>query len=383
MQSSKTVDDHPVRLGGMLACFTFVNIALIPHAARRQVSPRATIAATHKEFAWGEWADAHGLVAPKILVRQPTADERGKGGVIAVEHIRATETIARIPRNLVIAADAAIDAAAAAKDPSWATVLTGAALSTLHSDPEHPGKAWIEQWESGGWATNSSDLGPEGVRWGASDVTGSLLATGSDNDKNIYAKFRFPCHPVVHRAGLGLAALTRADKTAALDALVCRGSAFRTMREALSPLVATPTPRRLGSVRERASWDVADMLSKVLSRATELQIAGPPDDGSPTCAIVPLHERLAHCDARGENCKCLGCDPRDDVNGASTVLLVATRDIEPGEEITRDYTLAPRLPGDQSDGALRLLLQFGLPPKAWPSVPTLGAGGANAAAEQD
>ena len=27
--------------------------------------------------------------------------------------------------------------------------------------------------------------------------------------------------------------------------------------------------------------------------------------------------------------------------------------------------LAPRLPGDTSEGALRLLLQFGLPPKAW------------------
>ena len=56
-------------------------------------------------------------------------------------------------------------------------------------------------------------------------MTGSLLATGSDNDANIYAKFRFPCHPVVHRAGLGLALLTRSDKKDSLNALVLRGKA--------------------------------------------------------------------------------------------------------------------------------------------------------------
>jgi hypothetical protein len=49
------------------------------------------------------------------------------------------------------------------------------------------------------------------------------------------------------------------------------------------------------------------------------------------------------------------------------VLLVATRDIQAGEAITRDYSKAPQLDGDTSDGALRLLLQFGLPPKAWPT----------------
>ena len=55
----------------------------------------------------------------------------------------------------------------------------------------------------GGWATEAADLGGEDGRWGATDVVGTLVATGSDNDKNIYAKFRFPCHPVVHRAGQG------------------------------------------------------------------------------------------------------------------------------------------------------------------------------------
>ena len=50
------------------------------------------------------------------------------------------------------------------------------------------------------------------------------------------------------------------------------------------------------------------------------------------------------------------------------ILLVATRDIEAGEAITRDYTKAPQLVNDDAaeGSALRLLLQFGLPPKAWP-----------------
>jgi hypothetical protein len=48
------------------------------------------------------------------------------------------------------------------------------------------------------------------------------------------------------------------------------------------------------------------------------------------------------------------------------VLLVATREIAVGEAITRDYNDAPRLKECRSDGALRLLLQFGLPPEAWP-----------------
>lgn len=167
--------------------------------------------------------------------------------------------------------------------------------------------------------------------------------------------------PVVHRAGIGLSLLTRADKNAALNALTQRGFAYRAMRDALIPLVASPTERPKGSNRDKRAWDVADTLSRVLSRATTLQLV---EGAGETCAVVPLHERLAHCDARGENCKLVGIDPRD-ASAGTDVLLVATRDIAAGEPITRDYTLAPRLPNDTSEGALRLCLQFGLPPKAW------------------
>jgi len=273
------------------------------------------------------------------------------------------EVIARIPRANVLQPEAIT----APTDARWATELTAAALRGLHAGDDdiaqRQQQAWLRSWEAGGWATDNADLGRPGVRWGADDVTGSLLATGSDNDENIYAKFRFPCHPVVHRAGLGLATLTRSSKAEALAALQCRGTTYRAMRNELFPLVASPSERPRGSLRERRSWDVADMLSRVLSRVTALELKR----GELPACVVPLHERLAQCDARGENAKLVGIDPvgGDGEAGSEDVLLLATREIAAGEPITRDYLAAPQLAGDTSSGALRLLLQFGLPPKAW------------------
>jgi len=131
------------------------------------------------------------------------------------------------------------------------------------------------------------------------------------------------------------------------------GEAYRAMRDALLTLVGTPTERK-GSMRERRCWDVADTLSKVLSRATTIRL----DEDVLTHAVVPLHERLSHCDSKGTNTKLIA--------DGDEILLVATRDIAVGEAITRNYSEAPQLDGDISEGALRLLLQFGLPPSAWP-----------------
>ena len=316
---------------------------------------------------WTEWAAENGVVAPKLSIRSPLEEERGKGGVNAAEPIAAIEVLARIPRSLVLsgfdAPPRAIEASAAARDLSWATELTAAAVAALHpssaklegSEGEFADakRRWVGGWESGGWGTNGADLGPPEADWGSKCVTGSLLATGSDNDHNIYAKFRFPCHPVVHRAALGLALLTGADEGDSLSALRCRGEAYRAMRDALLTLVGTPTERK-GSMRERRCWDVADTLSKVLSRATTIRL----DEDVLTHAVVPLHERLSHCDSKGTNTKLIA--------DGDEILLVATRDIAVGEAITRNYSEAPQLDGDISEGALRLLLQFGLPPSAWP-----------------
>ena len=331
--------------------------------------------AQKEDSVWCEWASANGVLAPKLTVRVCSPEERGKGGVFASEKINAMEVIARVPRSLIVTPDAAAATAVAdMTEESWAAEMTAAVLQLLHADQvssddvhEAPKREWVAQWSSGGWATDNSDLGDEDVRWGPKDVTGSLLSTGSDNDRNIYAKFRFPCHPVVHRASLGLALLTHADKKDALDALLCRSSAFRRMRDPLISIVQSPTDRPTGSLRDRRSWDVADTLSRVLSRAATVQLE---ESGPPSIAIVPLHERLAHSGGRGENTKLVGRNPlRADNEGDDErddeVLLVATRDIERGEAITRDYELAPRLPDDRAEGPLRLLLQFGLPPSAW------------------
>lgn len=332
---------------------------------------------------WSGWARAHGVVAPKLAVRATLPDERGKGGVFAAEDISELEVIARIPRAFVLSPSAkAMSAAAKAcmpagravvgqLSPQWAAELTAEALLRSSALSSRPGVCpdGITWQHGGGWATDGADLGGEDVRWGPRDVTGTLLATGSDNDAHIYAKFRFPCHPVVHRAGVGLAVLTGVGSSqAAIDALVRRGTCYRAMLEQMLPLVQEPTGRwGRGSVRERRAWDVADTLSRVLARATAVHLS-PNPDAAPTCAVAPLHERLAHCGTRGENTKLVGRDPHAGpaAGGAEAdVLLVATRAILRGEAITRDYALAPGLPGDETTGALRLLLQFGLPPASW------------------
>ena len=119
---------------------------------------------------------------------------------------------------------------------------------------------WISSWKEGGWATNNTDLGPPDASFGPGAVTGNLMATGSDNDHNIYAKFRMPCHPVVFRAARGLAMLTECPEDEALAALTCRGQHYRSMRDALQELVLNPSSERKGSIRERKCWDVADAL---------------------------------------------------------------------------------------------------------------------------
>lgn len=315
------------------------------------------------------------LSAPKLSFRPTLPEERGKGGVQASEPISALEVIARIPRSLIIAScdspSRAMEATAQMDTEkfSWAADLCAATLCSLHPEKEDEDlnldtdakakQEWIAAWEAGGWATDSTDLGPEDIDWGPKCVTGSLLATGSDNDKNVYAKFRFPTHPVVYRAGTGLAMLTGSEDQEALDALLLRGRVYRGMRDALLTLVESPSGDRKGSLRERKAWDVADVLSRMLARATTLQLeskseSGEEDaDAESSFAVVPVHERLAHCGEQGENSKLVA-------NG-DEVLLVATRDIAVDEEITRDYTIAPRLDGDDTDGSLRLLLQFGLP----------------------
>ena len=119
---------------------------------------------------WDCWSDSVGISAPKLSIRPPTAEERGKGGVFASEDISALEVITRIPSNLIVTAkDAptrAIEAAANANDINWAAELTAAAIVALHPEANDnadesvvPAKqSWASSWQAGGWATDSSDL---------------------------------------------------------------------------------------------------------------------------------------------------------------------------------------------------------------------------------
>jgi hypothetical protein len=327
--------------------------------------------------------DIEGVVLhDNIVLRDPTPDERGKGAVEVAPNgsIKALEVLARIPRDLIVSSvDAplrAMEAAVNARNLTWATDLTAATLVATHPTEEELAasasksdsgvdtvrarKDWIRSWEAGGWATDAADLGPPDVNFGSKDVVGSLMSTGTDNDHNIYAKFRMPCHPVLMRSSIGLGVLTDCTEEEARDALYARGFTYRSMRDALEPLVLESSERPKGSVREKRCWDVADTLSRVLSRATTFEVEDDEKgDVTLTHAIVPIHERLEHStNEKSENSKL--------VASGNEILLVATRDIAGGEAITRDYDSSPRLLNDESEGALHLLLQFGLPPKARP-----------------
>ena len=305
----------------------------------------------------------------KITISDPTPEQRGKGSVKATSPAHALEVLVRIPSALIISTSVddmpieAIDAISNARNITWATELTAATLTTLHppvdsnmSTAIKVKQQWISSWEKGGWGS-SEDLGADI----SEDIVGTLLATGSDNDKNVFAKFRMPSHPGIFKASMGLELLTNCkgdhdeEGEDALAALTARGFTFRSMRDALQELVLNSTERKAkGTVRDKRCWDVADTLDRVLSRATNLQL----ESGDSVSAIVPLHERLSH--SLDGNCKL--------VSIGDEVLLVATRDIAEGEEVTRDYTVAPRMVNDvtKNGSALHLLLQFGLPPSAWP-----------------
>ena len=331
--------------------------------------------------------DIEGVVLhDSIVLRNPTPEERGKGGVEVAPNgsIKALEVLARIPRDLIVSSvDAplrAMEAAANARNLTWATDLTAATLVATHPTEEELAasasktsdsgvdtvrarKDWIRSWEAGGWATDPSDLGPDDVNFGAKDVVGSLMSTGTDNDHNIYAKFRMPCHPVLMRSSIGLGVLTGCTEKEAREALYARGFTYRSMRDALEPLILESSERPKGSLREKRCWDVADTLSRVLSRATTFEVEDDEtDDVTLTHAIVPIHERLEHSanNEHSENSKL--------VASGNEILLVATRDIAGGEAITRDYNSSPKLSNDESEGALHLLLQFGLPPMSWPGT---------------
>ena len=309
-----------------------------------------------------------GVAAPKIALAPASAlDERG---VVASAAVAPMEVVASIPRALVLSTPAGA---------GWAARLTEAALRA----PPGALRDGVWAWRYAGWSTATEERIDAAERerftrdWRSA---AGLLTTGSDNDVEIYRKFGLPTHPAIDRAAQWLGLLTSTSTPTARWALESRGFAYRACRDRLRPLVdlgSLPPPDAAadlelgGSLRERRDRATAAIFSRAAARATLL------DDGD-SVAVVPLHERLAHCGGEdGGNVRLVAGDPRDAAGGdADAVLLVATRAIAAGEPLTRDFTRVPRIesrppytatptaykppPPGEDDTAMLLLLQTGV-----------------------
>ena len=192
-------------------------------------------AATLSELDLQSWSEAAGIDADKLSFDGDSAT--------VTQDVAALEVLARVPRSLTLQAPRRKD---------WPGKLTAAAIEAVEEGGDLG--AYVRSWRGGGWATSSDDLEARDK-----ETVDSLLATGSDNDFEIFKKFGMKCHPAVDRAAYRLSALCRhRNEKAARAALVERGYAWRECREALIPLVRNPT-RSEGTARRRRELDAAEL----------------------------------------------------------------------------------------------------------------------------
>ena len=292
-------------------------------------------AATLSELDLQSWCEAAGIDADKLSFDGDSATVK--------QDVAALEVLARVPRSLTLHAPRRKD---------WPGKLTAAAIEAVE-EGDTLLSHYVRSWRGGGWATSSDDLEPRDK-----ETVDSLLATGSDNDREIFKKFGMTCHPAVDRAAKRLATLCRArNEKAARAALVERGYAWRECREALIPLVRNPT-RTEGTARRRRELDAAELYSRALSRVARV---------GDNIIVCPLYDTLR--DGAAGATATLVEDP-----GGDDLLVVASRALVAGDAITRDYGRAPSLgfiDGSDADPAsesevLRRLLQFGIYPQ-WSS----------------
>jgi hypothetical protein len=170
-----------------------------------------------------EWMAARGIETNGKLEYRPEA--RSGRGVYATTAIEAGEVIATVPWDLVIATEGG--EAADDDDAGWVGRLASMALGYADDDVVVNSalgmRPCVATWRGGGWASEAGESDP----WFALDDMDnddfSLLATGSDNDHNIYQKFGLKCHPVIHRATLRLASICGTSQGANRDAITVRG----------------------------------------------------------------------------------------------------------------------------------------------------------------
>ena len=192
-----------------------------------------------------EWMSARGIETNGKLEFRP--DARSGRGVYATGPIEAGEVIATVPWNLVIATpvegsssrrrssnefdddddDSDDNEVDSDGDASWVGRLAATALGYADADVFVNSalglRPCVAAWRGGGWASEAGEPDP----WYALDPIDNddfnLLATGSDNDHNIYQKFGLKCHPVVHRATLRLGSICGTSPETNRDAIAVRG----------------------------------------------------------------------------------------------------------------------------------------------------------------
>ena len=332
-----------------------------------------------------QWASDRGITTTGKLAVRP--DSRSGRGVWATGDIAAGEVIASVPRELVIETPVG----EGGEEGAWVGRLAAAALGEADADPIVNAavalRPCVATWRGGGWATNRGEPDP----WFGLDAMDNddftLLATGSDNDRNIYQKFGLKCHPVVHRATLRLAAMCGTAPGANRELLTARGRAFRACRDDLEKLVTRPrNPSMPGSARDQRVAEEARFWSMCAARAAPIVDDSGEEAGRRRVVICPIFDILDHGDNPSVQLLAAphetdGEEEEEQEEGQPAspqrpLRLVATRAIPAGEALTRDYGLsAPtvelELPPfadsshmgeDESQRRLRLLLWAGVKP---------------------
>ena len=128
-------------------------------------------AALAEELDVKSWCETAGVTADKL-----SFDEDG-GGATVTQDVAALEVLARVPRSLTLCAPRRKD---------WPGKLTAAAIEAVEEDGDLG--SYVRSWRGGGWATSSDDLEARDQ-----ETVDSLLATGSDNDFEIFKKFGMKC----------------------------------------------------------------------------------------------------------------------------------------------------------------------------------------------
>ena len=124
-------------------------------------------AATLSDLDLRSWCETAGIAADKFDVDSATV----------TQDVAALEVLARVPRSLTLQAPRRKD---------WPGKLTAAAIEAVEEGGDLG--SYVRSWRGGGWATSSDDLEARDK-----ETVDSLLATGSDNDFEIFKKFGMKC----------------------------------------------------------------------------------------------------------------------------------------------------------------------------------------------